>query len=103
MERLFIDYNQNARDRTFASAYSVRATPIATVSTPLTWEELATADPDDYTIATVPALIAQRGESDGGPGFGCAVDRTVAGYGGGGRGARPRRSAVSAELSEDAR
>ena len=39
-ERLFIDYNQNARDRTFASAYSVRKTPIATVSTPLTWDEL---------------------------------------------------------------
>ena len=39
-ERMFIDYNQNARDRTFASAYSVRKTPIATVSTPLTWDEL---------------------------------------------------------------
>lgn len=61
-ERLFIDYNQNARDRTFASAYSVRATPIATVSTPLTWAELATADPDDYTIGTVPKLLAQRGD-----------------------------------------
>jgi DNA ligase D len=59
-ERMFIDYNQNARDRTFASAYSVRRTPIATVSTPLTWAELATADPDDYTIATVPDLVAKR-------------------------------------------
>jgi len=59
-ERMFIDYNQNARDRTFASAYSVRRTPIATVSTPLTWAELATADPDDYTIATVPDLVATR-------------------------------------------
>ncbi len=39
-ERIFIDYNQNARDRTFASAYSARKTPIATVSTPLTWDEL---------------------------------------------------------------
>ncbi|MGA8331163.1 MAG: non-homologous end-joining DNA ligase, partial [Mycobacterium sp.] len=48
-KRIFIDFNQNARDRTFASAYSVRATPIATVSTPLTWDELATANPDDYT------------------------------------------------------
>lgn len=43
-ERIFIDYNQNARDRTFAAAYSVRPTPIATVSTPLTWQELAGAD-----------------------------------------------------------
>jgi DNA ligase D len=59
-QRLFIDYNQNARDRTFASAYSARRTPIATVSTPLTWQELATADPDDYTIATVPKLVATR-------------------------------------------
>ena len=59
-ERLFIDYNQNARDRTFASAYSARRTQIATVSMPLTWGELADADPDDYTITTVPGLIAQR-------------------------------------------
>lgn len=61
--RIFVDFNQNARDRTMASAYSVRATPIATVSTPLTWDELADgADPDDYTIATVPDLIARRGD-----------------------------------------
>ena len=59
-ERLFIDYNQNARDRTFASPYSARKTPIATVSTPLTWKELRDADPDDYTIATVPDFIAGR-------------------------------------------
>lgn len=59
-ERLFIDYNQNARDRTFASAYSARKTPIATVSTPLTWDELRDADPDDYTITTVPDFIASR-------------------------------------------
>jgi DNA ligase D len=61
-ERLFIDFNQNARDRTMASAYSARRTPIATVSTPLTWDELADADPDDYTIATVPDLLARRGD-----------------------------------------
>ena len=59
-ERIFIDFNQNARDRTFASAYSVRRTAIATVSTPLTWDELASADPDDYTIATVADLVAHR-------------------------------------------
>ncbi|GAS99498.1 DNA polymerase LigD, polymerase domain protein [Mycolicibacterium canariasense] len=58
--RLFIDYNQNARDRTFASAYSVRKTPIATVSMPLCWDGLADADPDDYTIATAPDLVAKR-------------------------------------------
>jgi DNA primase len=59
-ERIFIDFNQNARDRTMASPYSVRRTAIATVSMPLTWEELAGADPDDYTIATVPDLVASR-------------------------------------------
>jgi hypothetical protein len=59
---VFVDYNQNARDRTIASAYSARRTPRATVSTPLTWEELLDADPDDFTIATVPALVARRGD-----------------------------------------
>jgi DNA ligase D len=59
-ERIFVDFNQNARDRTMASPYSVRRTPIATVSTPLAWADLAGADPDDYTMATVPALIAGR-------------------------------------------
>ncbi|MDF2822874.1 MAG: ATP-dependent ligase, partial [Mycobacterium sp.] len=58
--RIFIDFNQNARDRTMASPYSVRRTPIATVSTPLAWTELADADPDDYTMATVPDLVAAR-------------------------------------------
>ena len=60
--RIFIDYNQNARDRTIASAYSARRTPRATVSTPLTWDELVDADPDDFTIATVPDLLARRGD-----------------------------------------
>jgi DNA ligase D len=61
-KRIFIDFNQNARDRTMASAYSARRTAIATVSTPLTWDELADADPDDYTIATVPDLLARRAD-----------------------------------------
>lgn len=61
-ERIFIDFNQNARDRTMASPYSVRRTPIATVSTPLTWDELAGADPDDYTMATVPNLVRRRSD-----------------------------------------
>jgi len=61
-EQIFVDYNQNARDRTIASAYSARKTPRATVSTPLTWDELVDAEPDDLTIATVPALVARRGD-----------------------------------------
>ncbi len=59
-KRIFVDFNQNARDRTMASPYSVRRTPIATVSMPLTWKELAGADPDDYTMLTVPDLVARR-------------------------------------------
>lgn len=61
-ERVFIDFNQNARDRTVVSAYSVRARPHAPVSTPLTWEELADADPRDFDIRTVPARFAELGD-----------------------------------------
>ncbi|SDH40679.1 non-homologous end-joining DNA ligase [Nonomuraea jiangxiensis] len=61
-ERVFIDFNQNARDRTVASAYSVRAQPHAPVSTPLTWEELEDADPRDFDIRTVPARFAEVGD-----------------------------------------
>jgi DNA ligase D-like protein (predicted polymerase) len=59
---IFVDYNQNARDHTIASAYSVRRTPRATVSTPLTWAELVDAEPDDLTMGCVPALLARRGD-----------------------------------------
>jgi len=61
-DRVFLDYNQNARDRTVASAYSVRANPEGRVSCPLTWAELAEADPGDLTIATVPARFAAVGD-----------------------------------------
>jgi DNA ligase D-like protein (predicted polymerase) len=61
-EAIFIDYNQTARDRTIAGAYAARRTSRATVSTPVTWDELSSADPDDFTIATVPALVARRGD-----------------------------------------
>lgn len=60
--RIFVDYNQTARDKTVASAYSARRTPRATVSTPVTWAELVDAEPDDFTIATVPDLLARRGD-----------------------------------------
>lgn len=59
-KRIFIDFNQNARDRTMASPYSVRRTPIANVSMPLSWDDLAGADPDDYTMASVPDLVTRR-------------------------------------------
>jgi len=61
-DRVFVDYNQNARDRTVASAYSVRANPEGRVSCPVTWDELAEADPADFTIATVPARFAEVGD-----------------------------------------
>jgi len=60
--KLFVDYNQNARDHTIASAYSVRGVPEATVSTPVTWDEIDTVDPKLFTIATVPARFAQLGD-----------------------------------------
>jgi DNA ligase D len=54
-EKVFLDYNQNARDRTVASAYSVRANALGMVSCPLTWDEVADVEPADLTLATVPA------------------------------------------------
>jgi DNA primase len=65
-ERVFVDYNQNARDRTVASAYSVRANPEARVSCPLEWDEVADVEPGDLTIATVPARFATRGDPGAG-------------------------------------
>jgi DNA ligase D-like protein (predicted polymerase) len=59
---LFVDYNQNARDHTVASAYSVRGVPEATVSTPITWDEIDQVDPRDFTIATVPGRFAALGD-----------------------------------------
>jgi DNA ligase D-like protein (predicted polymerase) len=59
---VFVDYNQNARDRTVASAYSVRPTPDARVSTPLRWDEVAGCDPAAFTIATVPGRYATLGD-----------------------------------------
>jgi bifunctional non-homologous end joining protein LigD len=61
-EGVFIDYNQNARDRTVASAYSVRAVADARVSCPLHWDEVADVEPADLRIDTVPARLAQLGD-----------------------------------------
>jgi DNA ligase D-like protein (predicted polymerase) len=59
---VFVDYNQNARDRTVASAWSVRPTPDARVSTPLEWDEVAAVDPAELRLDTVPSLLAERGD-----------------------------------------
>jgi DNA ligase D len=60
--QVFIDYNQTARDRTIACAYSLRANPRATASTPVTWDELSTVEPDDFDLRTVPKRMAEIGD-----------------------------------------
>ena len=60
--KLFVDYNQNARDHTIASAYSVRGVPEGTVSTPIAWDEIDDMDPKAFTIATVPGRFAEVGD-----------------------------------------
>jgi bifunctional non-homologous end joining protein LigD len=59
---VFVDYNQNAKDRTVASAYSVRPKPGAPVSAPLSWDEVPGAEPGDFTLATMPARFASVGD-----------------------------------------
>src|SRR5207249_1209029 len=63
---VFLDYNQNAKDRTVASAYSVRPTPDARVSTPLGWEEVPSCDPAAFTIDTVPDRVRAVGDPSAG-------------------------------------
>jgi bifunctional non-homologous end joining protein LigD len=59
---VFLDYNQNAKDRTIASAYSVRPTDDARVSAPLTWEEMDSCRPEDFTLRTMPRRFAEKGD-----------------------------------------
>ena len=61
-ERIFVDYNQNARDRTIASAYSVRPKPGAPVSAPVAWDELPEIAPEDFNVTTMPARFAEVGD-----------------------------------------
>jgi DNA ligase D len=65
-EKVFIDYNQNARDRTIASAYSVRARPDATVSAPVTWDELPDVETEDFNLRTMPPRYAELGDVQAG-------------------------------------
>ena len=60
---MLLDYNQNARDRTTCSAYSVRAMPDARVSMPLSWDEFLACDPREFTLRTVPAIYRARGDA----------------------------------------
>jgi len=61
-DKVFVDYNQNARDHTIASAWSIRGVPAGTVSTPIAWNEIADVDPAEFTLATVPARFAKLGD-----------------------------------------
>jgi DNA ligase D-like protein (predicted polymerase) len=63
---VFVDYNQNAKDRTVASAYSVRPVPDARVSAPLSWDEVDEADPEDFTLGTMPKRFAKIGDRHAG-------------------------------------
>ena len=87
---VFLDYNQNAKDRTTCSAYSVRPLPDARVSTPLRWDEVLTCDPADFTVLTIPQRYAELGDPhaamDDAPGsleqlFGLAARDEAAGLG----------------------
>jgi DNA ligase D-like protein (predicted polymerase) len=63
---VFVDYNQNAKDRTVAAAYSVRPTPTATVSAPLSWDEVVDCDPADFTLVTIPTRFRKLGDRHAG-------------------------------------
>lgn len=65
-ESVFVDFNQNAKDRTVASAYSIRPLPDARVSTPLDWDEVRERRPDEFTVLTVPQRFADLGDPHGG-------------------------------------
>ena len=97
-EKVFIDYNQNARDRTIASAYSVRPLPDATVSAPVTWDELPDVETEDFTLATMPKRFAKLGDVQAGiDDTVCDLERAARvgrarGGGGDRRGARTRRT-----------
>ena len=100
---VFVDYNQNAKDRTVASAYSVRPLPDARVSTPLTWDEVPGCDPSRFTIDTVPRAVRRRRRPVGGHERGRRLARAAARAGRPRRGGGTARRALAAELREAGR
>ena len=75
---VFLDYNQNAKDRTIASAYSVRPKPDARVSAPLNWDEIDSCEPEDFTLATMPSRFAAIGDRHAGiDEHPCSLDRLL--------------------------
>ena len=75
---VFLDYNQNAKDRTIAAAYSVRPRPDARVSAPLSWGEIDACEPEDFTIATMPRRFAEAGDRHSGiDARSCSIERLL--------------------------
>ena len=100
---VFLDYNQNAKDRTTASAYSVRPVSDARVSTPLSWPEVGQCDPGDFTVLTVPQPVCRDRRSACRNGFPCRLSRKIARSGRQGRHRGPWRCAVAASLPQGGR
>ena len=100
---VFLDYNQNAKDRTVASVYSVRPRPAATVSAPLTWDEVPDAELDDFTLRTVPERYARLGDVGAGIDGSCALARAAPRPRRPPRGGGARRRALAAELRQATR
>ena len=98
--KAFVDYNQNARDHTIASAYSVRGVVEGTVSTPIGWDELDDVDPRELTIATVPERFSRLGDLHAGIDDHGVLARAAARVGRA-RSARRSRRRVTAQLSID--
>ena len=101
-EKVFIDYNQNARDRTIASAYSVRPRPDATVSAPVTWDELPDVETEDFTMSTMPERFAGLGDVQAGDRRRRLRPRVLLEWVERDEKAGRRGGAVPAELPEDA-
>ena len=97
---VFLDYNQNAKDRTVASAWSVRPTPDARVSMPLEWDEVADCDPAAFTLATAPARFAERGDASAGIDDAAGSLDALLALSAAQEAAGPRRRAVAAALPQ---
>ncbi len=100
---VFVDYNQNARDRTIASGYSVRPVPDARVCCPLEWDEVPDVEPADLRLDTVPARLQEEGRPRRGHRRPRRLARPAARAGPAGRGGGPRRRALAAPLPQAAR
>ncbi len=100
---VFLDYNQNAKDRTTCSAYSIRPLPDARVSAPLDWSEVADCNPADFTVATMPARFAARGDPHAGMDAAAGIAREAARAGGARRRRGARRRPLAAPLPQDRR